>query len=45
VQTTFGADFLLPLNLVLGLLLAGYCALFIGTHLEEFSAKWRLPGE
>lgn len=39
VKSSFGTGFLVPLNIVLGLMLAGYCALFIGTHLDEFSQR------
>ncbi len=42
VKTAFGSNFLLPLNIVLGLSLAGYCALFIGTHLDEIAEKLKL---
>ncbi|MFA6504734.1 MAG: hypothetical protein WCT14_01480 [Treponemataceae bacterium] len=42
VKSTFGTGFLVPLNIVLGLMLAGYCALFIGTHLDEFSERLNL---
>lgn len=43
VERSFGTGFLLPLNIVLGLVLALYCALFIGTHLTEFSERFNLP--
>jgi hypothetical protein len=42
IKRAFGSGFLLPLNLVLGLLIAGYCALFIGTHMDEISEKMKL---
>lgn len=42
LKENFGIGFLLPLNIVLGLGLAAYCALFIGTHLDEFSKKLNL---
>lgn len=42
IKTVFGSGFLLPLNIVLGLILTGYCALFIGTHLTEFADRLKL---
>ena len=42
VKTAFGSDFMLPLNIVMGLLIAGYCALFIGTHLKQLTEKANL---
>lgn len=43
VESTFGSNFLIPLNIVLGLVLALYCALFIGSHLAEICEKLGLP--
>lgn len=43
VQKSFGTGFLLPINLILGFILAVYCALFIGTHLREISHRFNLP--
>lgn len=43
IERSFGTGFLLPVNIVLGLVLALYCALFIGTHLSEFSERFNLP--
>ena len=43
IERNFGTGFLLPVNIVLGLVLALYCALFIGTHLTEFSERFNLP--
>jgi len=42
VKKSFGSDFLLPLNVVLGLILSAYGALFIGTHLNEFVIRFKL---
>lgn len=42
IKTAFGSGFTLPLNIVLGLLIAGYCALFIGTHLDEIAERVNL---
>jgi hypothetical protein len=37
-----GSRFLLPVGITIGAVLTGYCALFIGSHLKEFSS-W-FPG-
>ena len=42
VRKSFGSDFLLPLNVVLGLILSAYGAFFIGTHLNEFVKRFKL---
>jgi hypothetical protein len=42
VKNSFGSNFLLPLNVVLGLMLSAYGALFIGTHLNEFVKRFKL---
>ena len=45
VKKSFGTGFLLPLNIVLGLTLAGYCAFFIGTHMKELSERLKLKSD
>ena len=42
VKLSFGSNFLLPLNVVLGMILSAYGALFIGTHLNEFVKRFKL---
>jgi hypothetical protein len=37
-----GPSFLLPLGITIGAVLTGYGALFIGSHLKELSARFRL---
>jgi hypothetical protein len=35
-----GSRFLLPVGITIGAALTGYCALFIGSHLKEFSSRF-----
>ena len=37
-----GSSFLLPVGITIGIVLTGYGALFIGSHLKELSARLRL---
>jgi len=37
-----GSSFLLPVGLTIGIVLTGYGALFIGSHLKELSSRFRL---
>ena len=37
-----GLSFLLPIGLTVGMVVTGYGAFFIGSHLEELSARFRL---
>jgi hypothetical protein len=37
-----GSDLLFPLSLTLGAVLTAYCALFIGSHLDELSERFGL---
>jgi hypothetical protein len=38
----WGASFLLPLGITIGILITGYGALFIGSHLKELSVRFNL---
>jgi hypothetical protein len=42
VATAQGSSFLLPLGITIGLVVTGYGALFIGSHLKELSDRFRL---
>jgi hypothetical protein len=42
VASAQGASFLFPLGLTIGLVLSCYGALFIGSHLKELSARFKL---
>jgi hypothetical protein len=42
VAKTQGSSFLLPFGLTVGIVLTSYGALFIGSHLKELSARFRL---
>jgi hypothetical protein len=44
VANAQGPSFLLPVGLTIGAVLTGYGALFIGSHLKELSARFRLHG-
>ena len=37
-----GSSFLLPLGIITGIVISGYGALFIGSHLKEFSHRFKL---
>ena len=37
-----GSSFLLPLGIITGIVISGYGALFIGSHLKEFSERFKL---
>jgi hypothetical protein len=37
-----GASFLLPLGITIGIIITGYGALFIGSHLKELSDRFKL---
>ena len=37
-----GSSYLLPLGIIIGVVLTGYGALFIGSHLKEFSQRFKL---
>ena len=37
-----GSSFLLPLGIITGIVITGYGALFIGSHLKEFSERFKL---
>jgi hypothetical protein len=42
VSADHGSSFLLPVGLTIGIVVTGYGALFIGSHLKELSARFRL---
>jgi hypothetical protein len=42
VANTQGSSFLLPIGLTIGIVLTGYGALFIGSHLKELSNRFGL---
>jgi hypothetical protein len=42
VASAEGSSFLLPVGLTIGAVLTGYGVLFIGSHLKELSARFRL---
>ena len=42
IANSEGSSFLLPVGLTIGMVLTCYGALFIGSHLKEFSARFRL---
>jgi hypothetical protein len=42
VANAEGSSFLLPVGLTIGAVLTGYGVLFIGSHLKELSARFRL---
>jgi hypothetical protein len=42
VVSAQGSSFLLPLGLTIGVVVTGYGALFIGSHLKELSQRFRL---
>ena len=37
-----GSSFLLPIGIITGIVITGYGALFIGSHLKEFSERFKL---
>ena len=37
-----GSSYLLPLGIIIGVVLTGYGAIFIGSHLKEFSQRFKL---
>jgi hypothetical protein len=37
-----GSSYLLPLGIIIGVMVTGYGALFIGSHLKEFSQRFKL---
>jgi hypothetical protein len=39
---SYGSSFLLPVGLTIGIVVTGYGALFIGSHLKELSTRFRL---
>jgi len=42
IVTDQGSSFLLPLGIITGIVITGYGALFIGSHLKEFSERFKL---
>jgi hypothetical protein len=42
VAAAQGSSFLLPVGITIGVVVTGYGALFIGSHLKELSARFRL---
>jgi hypothetical protein len=42
IADSAGSSFLLPVGLTVGLVVTGYGALFIGSHLKELSSRFRL---
>jgi hypothetical protein len=42
VAVSQGSSFLLPLGITMGLVITTYGAIFIGSHLKEFSERFRL---
>jgi hypothetical protein len=42
IANSEGLSFLLPVGLTIGLVVTGYGALFIGSHLKELSSRFRL---
>jgi anti-sigma factor RsiW len=42
VAASGGSSFLLPVGLTVGVVVTGYGALFIGSHLKELTARFRL---
>jgi hypothetical protein len=42
IADTEGLSFLLPVGLTIGIVLTGYGAFFIGSHLNELSARFKL---
>jgi hypothetical protein len=42
IAASEGSSFLLPLGLTIGLMVTGYGAFFIGSHLKELSERFRL---
>jgi hypothetical protein len=42
ISANHGLSFLLPVGLTMGIVVTGYGALFIGSHLKELSARFRL---
>jgi hypothetical protein len=42
IANSEGLSFLLPVGLTIGMVVTGYCALFIGSHLKELSSRFRL---
>jgi hypothetical protein len=42
VAASQGSSFLLPLGITIGAVVTGYGALFIASHLKEFSSRFRL---
>ena len=39
---TNGISFMLPIGIIFGIVLTSYCALFIGSHLKEFTERFGL---
>jgi hypothetical protein len=42
IAASQGSSFLLPVGLTIGVVISGYGALFIGSHLKELSSRFRL---
>jgi hypothetical protein len=42
VADTLGPSFLLPVGITIGVVLTGYGAFFIGSHLKELSSRFRI---
>ncbi|MDR0404166.1 MAG: peptidoglycan-binding protein [Treponema sp.] len=42
IAASQGSSFLLPLGIIIGIIVSAYGALFIGSHLKELSARFRL---
>jgi hypothetical protein len=42
IAASQGSSFLLPLGLTIGVVISGYGAVFIGSHLKELSSRFRL---
>jgi len=45
VASVHGSSFLVPVGIVVGVVVSGYGALFIGSHLKELSDRFRLHGD
>ena len=41
IAMELGSSFLLPLGIIIGIVITGYGALFIGSHLKELSERFR----
>ncbi|GHV85929.1 hypothetical protein AGMMS50230_15370 [Spirochaetia bacterium] len=42
VVLVYGSSYLLPLGIIIGVVITGYGALFIGSHLKELSDRFKL---